>query len=263
MTEFPALVPTLAGALGAIVTAPDGTPRAAAVILHGANSTRAGTNQVWATVARSLGEVGVVTMRVDYPGLGESHAADGRQAPEAVAEALAWFRERTANLELLVVGVCAGVLPAAELALRDTNVRAVAVMTPPLFPEVDVVAPPRASSRRRLAYRARRLPKRVYYRARYGVRHQRLSVNAGAYPGATDLMRDLTRRTMVWVLTGDGDTMAPMVRSLAPELTASGNCRVEFVDGSLYSYPTPDSQQLQHDRVLAWARSSLGQELSA
>jgi hypothetical protein len=52
------------------------------------------------------------------------------------------------------------------------------------------------------------------------------------------------------------------VRELAPELTAQGNCRIEFVEGSLYSYPTPGAQAVQQDRVLEWARSSLAQELS-
>ena len=141
------------------------------MILHGAGSTRAGTNQVWTGVARSLADLGVVTFRVDYPGYGESHEADRSPIQRAaVGDAVTWFRERTRDLGLLLVGVCAGVIPAAELALHDANVRGFAAMTPPVFPTQD--AGPAASGldrSRGWVYRARRLPKRAYLRMRYGV----------------------------------------------------------------------------------------------
>ena len=263
MTEFPVLLATNDGVMGGVVTTPEATPRAAMVILHGAYSTRAGTNRVWADTARSLGKLGVVTLRIDYPGLGESHAASRSERLEGVTETLDWFRERTTDLDLLVVGVCAGVLPAAELALRDPDVRGFAAITPPLLPGRDVAPPPRAPFRRRIAHRARRMPKRVYLWARYGIRPvRRPTLRPDLFANAADTIRELTRRVPVWVLTGERDTMAPAVRELAPELTAQANCRIEFVEGSLYSYPTPGAQALQHDRVLEWARSSLAEELS-
>jgi acetyl esterase/lipase len=260
VTEFPVLIPTTAGVVGAIVTSPDDPPGAAAVILHGAGSTRAGTNQVWVGVARAFAEIGVVTLRLDYPELGESHAA---QRLECVAEALQWFRDRTAELDVLVVGVCFGVLPGAEFAFGDSRVRSFAAMTPPLFPAPDAVPPPRASLRRRLAHRSRRLPKRLFLWVRYGVRQPRRPPLSITMADSPDIMRELTRRVPVWVLTGEDDTMTPTVRVMAPELEASGSCRVEIVAGALYSYPTPGSQEVQHERTLEWARSALAEELSA
>jgi pimeloyl-ACP methyl ester carboxylesterase len=264
MIEFPVLLATVDGVMGGVVTTPEATPRAAMVILHGARSTRAGTNRVWADTARSLAELGVVTFRMDYPGLGESHGASRADRLEGMTETLDWFRERTTDLHLLVVGVCAGVLPAAELARRDPDVCGFAAITPPLLPGRDAVPPPRAPFRRRIAHRARRMPKRAYLWARYGIRQVRQpTLRLDMFANAADTIRELARRVPVWVLTGERDMMAPAVRELAPELTTLGNCRVEFVEGSLYSYPTPGAQEVQHDRVLEWATSSLAQELSA
>jgi hypothetical protein len=107
------------------------------------------------------------------------------------------------------------------------------------------------------------MPKRAYLWARYGIRRTRPpTFHPDMFATAPDTIRELTRRVPVGVLTGERDMMAPGVRELAPELTARGNCRVDFVEGSLYSYPTPGAQEVQHDRVLEWARSSLEQELS-
>ena len=201
MTDHPVLIPTTAGVLGGVVTDTDSAPSAAAVIFHGADSTRAGTNQVWAGVARALADLGVVTFRIDYPGYGESHEADPTNQLAAIGDAAAWFRERVSGVGLLVVGVCAGVLPAAELALQDPDVRAFAAMTPPVFPTHDAISPPRASPLSRLAYRARRLPKRVFLGVRYGVRRNRRSRDVAMLGRAPDLMLALTERMPVWVLT--------------------------------------------------------------
>ena len=263
MTDHPVLIPTRAGIVGGVVTDGAGAPCAAALIFHGAASTRAGTNQVWAGVARSLAELGVVTFRVDYPGYGESHEADTSRQLTAAVDAGTWFRERTSDLGLLVVGVCAGVTPGAELALHDSNVRGFAAMTPPLFPPQDAVPPPRASTVRRLAYRARRLPKRLFIRARYGLGPNRRYRPEQPPRRAREAILALTERYPVWILTGELDTMTPPIRELAPELLASGNCRIEVVDGlALYSYPSPFSQDVQHERTLAWARETLASELS-
>jgi len=263
MTDYPVLIPTTAGVLGGVVTDPDSAPSAAAVIFHGAASTRAGTNQVWAGVARALADLGVVTFRIDYPGYGESHEADSTNQLAAVGDAVAWFRERASDLRLLVVGVCAGVIPAAELALHDAGVRGFAAITPPVFPAHDAISSPRASSITRLSYRARRLPKRAFLRVRYGVRRNRRSRDQGMLARAPDVMLALAERMPVWVLTGELDTMAPAVHELAPALLASGNCRVDVVEGlALYSYPSPLSQEVQHERTLEWARETLASELS-
>ena len=96
------------------------------------------------------------------------------------SDAVTWFRERVPDLGLLVVGVCAGVIPAADLALADGRTRGFAAITPPMFPPHDAASTPRAPSLGRRVYRARRLPKRAYLRVRYGVRRPRKSPGGGA-----------------------------------------------------------------------------------
>jgi alpha/beta superfamily hydrolase len=263
MTDHPVLIPTRAGVIGGVVTDGAVPSCAAAMIFHGADSTRAGTNQVWAGVARSLAELGVVTFRVDYPGYGESHEADRSRQLRAAADVGAWFRDRTSDLGLMLVGVCAGVVPAAELALRDANVRGFAAMTPPMFPAPNAISPARASTVTRLAYRARRLPKRLFIRARYGLGPNRPVRPERSERRVQDALLALTERLPVWILTGELDTMTQPVQALAPELLASGNCRIDVVEGlALYSYPSPVSQDVQHDRTIAWARATLASELS-
>ena len=67
----------------------------------------------------------------------------------------------------------------------------------------------------------------------------------------------------VWILTGELDAMTPRVVELAPALLASGTCRIDVVeDLALYSYPSPLSQDVQHERTLAWARATLESELA-
>jgi pimeloyl-ACP methyl ester carboxylesterase len=263
MTDHPVLIRTSAGVLGGVVSDGGSDPSAAAVILHGAGSTRAGTNQVWTAVARELAELGVATFRVDYPGYGESHGADPADQLAAVGDALAWFRERVSDLSLLVVGVCAGVMPAAELALHDSGVRAFAAITPPLFSAEDPPLPSRAGSLTRLRHRARRLPKRAYLRVRYGVRRSRRVRYPGMRAQAPGVLLALTERMPVWILSGEFDTMTPPVLELTPALVASGACRVDVVEGlALYSYPSPRSQEVQRERVLAWARDALASEVA-
>ena len=263
MTDHPVLIPTTAGVLGGVVTEPDCRPEAAAVILHGAGSTRAGTNQVWTGVARAFADLGVVTFRVDYPGYGESHDADATDPRAAVGDAVAWFRERVRDLDLLVVGVCAGVIPAADLALHDSGTRGFAAITPPMFPTRDAGSTPRPPSLARRVYRARRLPKRAYLRVRYGVRRPRRAPGGAALERAPGALLVLTERMPVWILTGELDSMTAPVLALAPALLASGNCRVDVVEGlALYSNPSPRSQDVQHERTLAWARETLASELA-
>ena len=73
----------------------------------------------------------------------------------------------------------------------------------------------------------------------------------------------LTERMPVWVLTGELDAMTPRVVELAPVLLASGTGRIDVVeDLALYSYPSPRSQDVQHERTLAWARATLEPELA-
>ncbi len=146
--DHPVFVPTSAGPLGGIVTEPDGDERGAAVILEGINGRRAGVNQIWTHAARALTDLGLVVLRLDYPGRGDSRpAAPGAEADLALVEGIGWFRERTAGLGLHLVGSCFGVRPAAAVAEHEPTLNSLTLHVPYLM---------RVPSRRLVARAARR-----------------------------------------------------------------------------------------------------------
>ena len=146
--DHPVFVPTSSGPLGGIVTEPDGDERGAAVILEGINGRRSGVNQIWTHAARALAELGLVVLRLDYPGRGDSRpAVPGPDADLALVEAIGWFRERTEGLGLHLVGSCFGVRPAASFAQHEPALASLTLHVPYLA---------RVPSRRIVARAARR-----------------------------------------------------------------------------------------------------------
>src|SRR5262245_29379312 len=84
MIDHPVFVPTTAGPVGGVVTAPDGPATDVFMVMHGANGTKAGPNALWAKIARSLAADGALVLRVDYPGIKDSGLADKKRAEEAM-----------------------------------------------------------------------------------------------------------------------------------------------------------------------------------
>ncbi len=125
--------------LFAIVSEPldrDCEPLCAVLLSSGALS-HAGPNRAWVELARRWAAMGVTTVRVDLPGIGDSEA-DG----EDHAEIAAFYRpepiEETLNLmdrlqelglppRFVLTGLCSGAYVALHTALRDERV-ALAVM---------------------------------------------------------------------------------------------------------------------------------------
>jgi pimeloyl-ACP methyl ester carboxylesterase len=129
MTDRPVLIPTAEGAVGGIVSAPPAEPRAAMVLLPGyGRPARSGANSFWTRVARSLADLGVLTLRVDYSregetipiGVGGSGQAWKRDLDlRLLDQVLSWYRRRLgADVTLFLGGACSGGRLAIELAGR-------------------------------------------------------------------------------------------------------------------------------------------------
>jgi hypothetical protein len=273
--HHPVLVGTSGGVIGAIVTEPAEPARAAAVLLEGWEGTRAGNDQIWVKIADGLADLGVVSLRHDYAGIGDSADAPVEQRPTSTGELVAWFRERTADLDLLVVATCYGVVPAVDAVRAEGGARAVALVTPATGRRaaarratVAVVRARGIGGRfrwvrstvyrrgRRTTMAARRLAMRSYARVRYGVDPGPRAVPAELVTiDAAALARELIALTPVWVLTGGDDLDADALASLAPDLTADGRFELEVVDDQLlHASANPAAQHITTERVLAWAR---------
>ena len=265
MIAHPVLLPTASGAQGAVVTVPDGPPVAAAVVLQAFGSTRAGTNQTYVRLAEGLADLGVVTLRFDYPTFGESHALDLSSGLDASTELLAWFRARTEGLDLLVYAYCFGVAPAAMLSRTEERLAGVAIVTPPMIRTNadgwERRREPLPSRAWRRVRRLRRLPYRLVIRLAYGTPDSPTYTEADEDSGEWNpdgMLRELVDAAPVWVLVGELDLSTPVLRELEPELSPSGRFELEVVDGLvMYRYRTQEAQDAFVERSLAWAARCL------
>jgi alpha/beta superfamily hydrolase len=254
VTEQPLLLPTSHGPIAAIAAIPDVAPRAAVLVVQGQGSSRAGINQTWSRLARSLAEDGLATLRSDYSGVGESWDADPRERIAGVRDLAHWFRERTDGAPLLIVASCYGLSPAAALARDGAGLLAAAVITPPLFfgPDMPKITFAKPKLRRILVKKARQLPRRAAYRLRYGPAGSSSFEQAEPGNPASDL-EDLVVVAPTWIFAGSRDLCATPVRELLPRLQHRGPVELEIADDTaLYGAPTPTAQFAIHERVRAW-----------
>ena len=145
MTDHAVLIPTSEGPVGGIVSAPDGEPRAAAVLLQGiGRPARSGINSFWTRLARSLAELGVIALRCDCSREGETlpigEGVSGQVRRHGLERSLLdqvipWFHERSGAGDLFLVGACSGGFLAAEQAgLRPALVAGAFLVVPYLSP---------------------------------------------------------------------------------------------------------------------------------
>ena len=123
MIEYPVFIPFGGDHLAGVVTVPEGSPRGFVLLLQGAGGApRTHRYRLWTRAARGLSEVGIASIRMDYPGIGDS-TGSYRFAMEAppVEEAVAVARlglERLGVDSFGVVGNCIGARTALVLASR-------------------------------------------------------------------------------------------------------------------------------------------------
>jgi hypothetical protein len=234
--DLPLLLPTSAGPVGAILTEPDGSPRAAALLLEGVGGRRFGVNQMWTKAARAMADLGIVTVRVDHPGRGESWLATSspRRQEAILREVAGWFRDRTNDLDLLLVGVCSGARLALAMSAEDPPVAALAMVVPHL----------RALPGSRLEAAARRVRSRLGW-----------SSPATLDRHSERAWRVASSRLRPWVLMGEGDpSLEHMARLSALTQRWGGALELEVVPGmALHRHTTLQAQEETVARLTRWA----------
>lgn len=142
-------LPGPAGALEALTNCPaERTAPATAVVCH-PHPRQGGTlqNKVVHTLARSLGELGLRTVRFNFRGVGASAGtwAEGRGETEDVLAVLDWVRERRPDDQMWLAGFSFGAYMALRAAARFPVARLILVAPPlRLYPALGPPPPPRA-----------------------------------------------------------------------------------------------------------------------
>jgi pimeloyl-ACP methyl ester carboxylesterase len=243
MTDHPLLLPTSAGVLGAVVSEPEGDPRAAALLFEGYEGRRFGVNRVWTATGWDLAKLGITTLRVDYPGWGDSAFIPVQQYPtEPMRQALAWFRERLPErLPLLLIGACWGARLAAAVAADEPGVAGLALINPYV----------RLRPSKRFPARARRLLDRAMGR----------SPRARWDRSTEDVMRAAFHRVPTLAIVAEDDGRTPAMLALAEMLRGEGvPVEVQRYRGS--GNRTLEGQERGRARIVAWARSAVLEPVS-
>ena len=272
MNEHALLVSSASGPLSVIVTEPASSPRAAAVLLHGGGSGRSGNNRVFVRLARALAELGIVVVRADYPGQGDSagfgdagtRRGDAQGDYAAIRDLFAWFRERSGDLDLILIGSCYGARVGSRFAAQDPRLAAVALMAPALHVFTTAkVEPMKPALKRAIIAVLRAAPFRALRRKRKPAAKRKLSDDAG-YGDAVDRrvatsIAACVDRVPVWALAGEHDVAARLLPKLRRQLGKDGDrLQIEIVpDMVFHGYPVAESQQIAIERVLDWARATL------
>jgi dienelactone hydrolase len=243
VTDHPVLVPTGAGVLGGMVSEPAGEARAAAVLLEGSAGIRFGPNQVWTRAARAMAGHGVVVLRVDYLGAGDSDPGPRAERQAAVRDAVAWFRDRAGPAELLLVGSCYGARLAIHLAAEEPAVGGFLLLNP-------FLGPARPASRRG-AGRVLALPARALARLRSRPEH---GATRRLDPALLGVLGTALRRAGGHAVAGDRDPAAAALLTARRSLGGVGtHLGLEIIPGiSLRVWGPAAVQEELVRRVADW-----------
>jgi dienelactone hydrolase len=168
--EIPYWVPLGATSIAACLTVPPESTRLVALLQVGGGVPRTHRNRAWVHAARQLAERGVATLRMDYPGTGDStgEAVMSLERPpaEAVIAVIEHARTVTGIERLGVAGQCLGVRTAIEAASAIAACDRLALVMPvTVRPALHGSDGPRMSAvRRATAGRLRRLKRRARQR---------------------------------------------------------------------------------------------------
>ena len=134
MMEYPIFVTSGGDHIAAVVTVPDSAPRTLALLLPGGGSPRSHKFRLWTRTARRLAERDVASVRVDYPGLGQStgsFTSDMRHLPMSQIRAIVdTVSDDLGVPTFAVVGNCLGARTGLALAAEADACVGVACVLP-------------------------------------------------------------------------------------------------------------------------------------
>jgi alpha/beta superfamily hydrolase len=143
-TEITEELVTIDDRLVAIVAHPPAAhgrpPRRAVVMLNAGAIHHVGPNRLYVTLARRLAATGVLAVRVDLSGLGDSpprpgaaeNVVYGEHAIRDIAATVAWVRARGAA-EVAIVGLCSGAYHALKAAVTGVPIDTIVPINPLTF----------------------------------------------------------------------------------------------------------------------------------
>ncbi len=126
-----------------ILSRPDGLPTSerTIILLNAGAQHRIGPNRLWVTLARRWAEVGVMVLRLDLSGLGDSPARRGEEENAVyndvgwrdIEDAASYLRREVGARRIDVVGFCGSAYHAFKAATRGVPVDGVVLVNPQRF----------------------------------------------------------------------------------------------------------------------------------
>ncbi len=101
-------------------------------------------NKVVTTVARSVRDLGICSLRFNFRGVGKTEGEydEGRGEAEDLLAILSWIHERAPQIKIIVVGFSFGAYVSYRVA-SQTNLNALILLAPPVHHyDFDTLAPP-------------------------------------------------------------------------------------------------------------------------
>ena len=134
MKVHPVFVPVEGEHVAATISLPETSARGLAVLLQGFGVTRSHRNRLWTRMSMALAERGIASVRLDYPGMGESTGprSAGMDSPpvQAVAAVTRLALDVAGVESYSVVGNCLGAQSALLIAERIPGCRGVGLILP-------------------------------------------------------------------------------------------------------------------------------------
>lgn len=265
-----------ADAAGATGTA----PRRAVLMANIGMHHRVGPFRVYVDLARALAAAGVLALRFDLSGLGDSApragaSSDLEGAVLDMVDAMDWVEGRYGITDVTIVGLCSGVDAAHAAALRDARVKGVVFIDGYTYPTAGF-------NRRRLTLRFLQLERWVrYVRRRSAMRAAPPAAAATAapalpvveaptfsreYPALAQFRRDIGQLAgratrMLFVFTGTVDarfnSRAQLGEMLGPDVPRAG-IELEWYRGADHVFSACAHRDTLVRRIVRFATSAGG-----